>query len=41
MNKDKDKTKEQLISELEEMRCRIVELEASVNEYKQAEIELV
>ena len=37
MKKDQDKTKEQLITELKEMRQRVVELEASEVEHKQAE----
>lgn len=35
--KDEDKTKGQLINELEEMRKRIAELEALENKRKQAE----
>ncbi len=37
MKKDQDKTKEQLITELKEMRQRVVELEASEVGHKQAE----
>jgi len=38
--KDKDKTKEQLINELEEMRQRITQLEALEAEHKQVEKEI-
>jgi len=37
---DKDKTKDQLINELMEMRQRITELEKSETERKRAEVEL-
>jgi len=37
MKKDQDKTKEQLITELKEMRQRVVKLEASEVGHKQAE----
>ena len=38
--KDKVRTKEQNLSELEELRQRITELEASVTERRRTEVEL-